>query len=124
MIKFNIIKDFRLHVKAEYKDLDACIDEICRKGKFNPSLAEKDIEKYLKDDATILLSWLVMLLGISLLSFITSFIYNISYTDTIGSVSLIISLVFYAKFKTKMKDFNFNKGVLMSFMSLENSISD
>lgn len=123
MINFDIIKEFRLQVKPIYKDMDACIDEISRKGKFNPDLAEKEISEYLKDDATITLSWSILFLGICVLSMIISFLFvNNIIINSIVLISLLSSIIFFMKFKNKMKGFYFQKSMLMSFNGMLNSI--
>jgi len=123
MLQFDIIRDFRLSVKPKYKDLDAYIEEINRKGKFNAKLAETEIVNYLKDDANITLSWAILLLTICILSSIIIFVFGSSLIIKIISlITLSTSIIVFIRFKNKIKNFNFKKSMLMSFMNMSNYI--
>lgn len=121
MLHFDIIKDFRLNIKPKYKNLDTYMNEINRKGKFNPKLAEIEINEYLKDDANITLSWAILLLIICI---ITLFIPSNIIIKIINLSTLSASVIIFIRFINKIKNFNLQKSMLMSFMNMSNYIDN
>jgi membrane protein YdbS with pleckstrin-like domain len=122
MIEFNIIRDFNLSTKPKYRDVDVFVNDTCRKGKFSTDLAEKNIVEYLKDNASITLSWSVLLLCVCVLSLVVSLILPIMIINIVVVLSFVSSIYFFKKFKYKMNNFDFDKSMLMTMNSMLGTI--
>jgi hypothetical protein len=125
MLHFNLISDFRLRNKKEYRDMDSFIDNTIRKNNFNSELAEKVVDKYLKDQLRVLLSWVILLFSLSLINSLLPFIFDVSnVTKVFCLITVVSSFIVFFKFRKKLNEFNFNKGIIMSLLNISKQVSD
>lgn len=114
---------FKLNYTKEYRDTDSYIDELSRKINFSEEIAIDYIGEYLNEQIEIYLSWSLLILIPSLI-FIPIVLNTNIYIGIIPIVLFIISTIFFLKAKSRIKNFNFNKGMLLSMAEMYKNVTD